>query len=129
MINTEDKNQKVTSQKAGPKAGTSAAPKTEHKSHQKSNVKHTSDGEMPDADSVSKHAQSQGDVRAAFNPDMQSGMQTGSQSLEHSGRVEERIPESQGDLADRAEEEIENEIKGRIDRIREESKFPSRDRH
>lgn len=32
-------------------------------------------------------------------------------------------------MADRAEEEIENEIKGQIDRIREGSKFPMKDRH
>jgi len=46
-------------------------------------------------------------------------------------RHPERIPESQGDLADRAEEEIENEIRGRIEQIRRESRSPGlrRDRH
>lgn len=86
--------------------------------NKKSNVKHTSDGEMPDPNKVSSSEQVKNDVWAAYDAGPKSH------------RTEERIPESQGDLADRAEEEIENEIKGRIDKIREESKFPSsKDRH
>jgi hypothetical protein len=84
----------------------------------KSNVKHTSDGEMPDADSLSSDKeQTRSDVEAAY------------EAAPKASAREERIPESQGDLADRAEEEIENEIKGKIDRIREESRIPMRDRH
>ncbi len=33
-------------------------------------------------------------------------------------KIEERIPESQGDIADRAEEEIESDIRWRVERIR-----------
>lgn len=72
---------------------------------QRSNVLDTAGGEMPNP-----NASGHGPTKA----ELEEALKTSPNKL-----LEEKIPESRGDVADQAESEIENDIQGNIDRARQ----------
>lgn len=71
---------------------------------EKSNVLDTAGGEMPNP-----NAPGHGPTKKELEEFMKSPQPK---------QLEEKIPESSGDVADQAENEIENDIQGEIDRAR-----------
>jgi hypothetical protein len=71
---------------------------------EKSTVLDTAGGEMPNP-----NAQGHGPTKA----ELEEALKTSPNKL-----LEEKIPESSGDVADQAESEIENDLQGNIERAR-----------